>query len=117
MGTARDRAPHRTRARGLARPQSRRPVPTLASPSSHPCRLGAPKEHLGHTDVTTTMISTPVLNRREKCAQPGRRRVRSRSRCGLCGSAYHAGRKRHRFDICPPIDELRLNGGIAEPAG
>ena len=87
MGTARDRAPHRTRARGLARPQSRRPVPTLASPSSHPCRLGAPKEHLGHTDVTTIMISSPVLNRREKCAQPGQRRVRPRSRCGLRGSA------------------------------
>jgi len=63
MGWGRIRGPHRTRARGLACPQSPRPCAHPFPAFVTPCRLRDPRELLGHKDVRTTMIYTHVLNK------------------------------------------------------
>jgi hypothetical protein len=63
MGTARDRAPHRTPYTVWLIYSPRAPVlPILPSPSSHPRRLHALQGRLDHKTVTTTLISTPIQN-------------------------------------------------------
>jgi hypothetical protein len=55
MGTARDRAPHRTPARGFARSLS--PPPEFSLFSRHV--LGAPQDHASHSLARTPRMDVP----------------------------------------------------------
>jgi hypothetical protein len=89
MGTARDRAPHRTPTRGLARPQLPRlyahPSPAFVTSALPPRPTGTLQTQGCHHHLE---LYTHTLNRDgEGRAQPSQHLVRTRSGCGISGSA------------------------------